>query len=155
MVAINLHRLWLMSKTTKRPTTSEFLQLFRTSAKFLQSACFVILYQAFRDASHSPCSAVASRMAFRLTTRMWNLRILRSQCQVFYPQEVSLYPAASPEGKVQLRGRSLLQVARTHLLLLLEMPVRHIHSTPSRRKRARRFRDAWTTRRISTPLGCG
>jgi hypothetical protein len=50
MVAISLHRLWLISKTTKRPTTSEFLQLFRTSAKFFQSACFAILYQAFRDA---------------------------------------------------------------------------------------------------------
>ena len=55
MVAINLHRLWLISKTTKRPTTSEFLQLFRTSAKFFQSACLAILYQAFRDASHSLC----------------------------------------------------------------------------------------------------
>ena len=42
MVAINLHLLWLMSKTTKRPTASEFLQLFRTSAKFCQSACFAI-----------------------------------------------------------------------------------------------------------------
>src|SRR6266699_13943 len=60
MVAISLHLLWLMSKTTKRPTTSEFLQLFRTSAKFFQSACFAILYQAFRDAPHSVCLAVAS-----------------------------------------------------------------------------------------------
>jgi len=81
MVAISLHLLWLMSKTTKRPTTSEFLQLFRTSAKFFQSACFAILYQAFRDAPHSVCLAVASLIAFRLTIRMNNLRILRSYCQ--------------------------------------------------------------------------
>jgi len=45
MVAINLHLLWLMSNTTKRPTESEFFQLFRTSAKFFQFAPFVILYQ--------------------------------------------------------------------------------------------------------------
>src|SRR5437762_6595547 len=81
MVAISLHLLWLMSKTTKRPTTSEFLQLFRTSAKFFQSACFAILYQAFRDAPHSVCLAVASLIDFRLTIRMNNLRILRSKCQ--------------------------------------------------------------------------
>src|SRR5882724_11484680 len=60
MVAISLHLLWLISNTTKGPTTSEFLQLLRTSAKFLQSAFFAILYQAFRDALHSLCLAVAS-----------------------------------------------------------------------------------------------
>src|SRR5262247_3346960 len=81
MVAISLHLLWLMSKTTKRPTTSEFLQLFRTSAKFFQSACFVILYQAFSDAPHSLCFLVASLITFRLMIRMNYLRILRSLCQ--------------------------------------------------------------------------
>src|SRR2546421_1914119 len=81
MVAISLHLLWLISKTTKRPTTSEFLQLFRTSAKFFQSAFLAILYQAFRDAPHSLCLAVASLIAFRLTIRMTNLRILRSLSQ--------------------------------------------------------------------------
>src|SRR2546428_1420312 len=82
IVAISLHLLWLISKTTKRPTTSEFLQLFRTSAKFFQSAFFAILYQALRDAPHSLCLAVASLIAFRLTIRMTNLRILRSLSQV-------------------------------------------------------------------------
>src|SRR6516164_5515439 len=81
MVAISLHLLWLMSKTTKRPTTSGFLQLFRTSEKFFQSACFAILYQAFRDAPHSLCFSVASLIAFRLMIRMNYLRILRSSCQ--------------------------------------------------------------------------
>src|SRR6266699_4076225 len=81
IVAIGLHLLWLISKTTKRPTTSEFLQLFRTSAKFFQSAFFAILYQAFKDAPHSLCLAVASLIAFRLTIRMTNLRILRSLSQ--------------------------------------------------------------------------
>src|SRR6266480_1406972 len=81
IVAIRLHLLWLISKTTKCPTTSEFLQLFRTSAKFLQSAFFAILYQAFRDAPHSLCLAVASLIAFRLTIRMTNLLILRSLSQ--------------------------------------------------------------------------
>lgn len=81
MVAISLHLLWLISKTTKRPTTSEFLQLSRTSEKFSQSAFFAILYQAFRDAPHSLCLAVASLIAFRLTIRMKNLRILRSWSQ--------------------------------------------------------------------------
>src|SRR5947208_15949473 len=84
MVAISLHLLWLISKTTKRPTTSEFLQLLRTSAKFFQSACSAILYQAFRDALHSLCLAAASRSAFRLTIRMANLRLLRSSCQREY-----------------------------------------------------------------------
>src|SRR5260370_23372996 len=77
MTAISLHRLWPISKTTNRPTTSEFLQLLRTSAKFFQSAFFAILYQAFRDAPHSLWLATASRMALRLTIRMGNLRILR------------------------------------------------------------------------------
>src|SRR5712692_245247 len=81
MTAISLHRLWPISKTIKGPTTSEFLQLLRTSAKFFQSAFFAILYQAFRDAPHSLCLAVASRIAFRLTIRITNLRILRSLCQ--------------------------------------------------------------------------
>jgi hypothetical protein len=81
-VAISLHLLLLISKTTKRPTTSEFLQLFRTSAKFFQSAFFAILYQALRDAPHSLCLAVASLIAFRLTIRMTDLRILRSLSQV-------------------------------------------------------------------------
>src|SRR6266550_501535 len=81
IVAISLHLLWLISKTTKCPTTSEFLQLLRTSAKFLQSAFFAILYQAFRDALHSLCLAVASLSVFRLTTRMNDLRILRSLSQ--------------------------------------------------------------------------
>src|SRR6266576_849141 len=66
LVAISLHLLWLISKTTKRPTTSEFLQLFRTSAEFFQSAFFAILYQALTDAPHSLCLAVASLIAFRL-----------------------------------------------------------------------------------------
>src|SRR5207249_11391703 len=78
MLAISLHRLWLISNTTKGPTTSEFLQLFRTSAKFFQSAFFAILYQAFRDAPHSLCLAVAPLIAFRLAIRITNLRILRS-----------------------------------------------------------------------------
>src|SRR5438132_8235015 len=81
MVAISLHRLWLMSNTTKGPTTSEFLQLLRTSAKFFQSAFFAILYHAFREALHSLCLAAASRIALRLTIRMRNLRIMRSRCQ--------------------------------------------------------------------------
>src|SRR5437660_12485915 len=78
MVAISLHLLWLISNTTNRPTTSEFFQLFRTSAKVFQSAFLVILNHALRDAPHSPCLAVASLIAFRLTTRMKNLRIMRS-----------------------------------------------------------------------------
>ena len=53
IVAISLHLLWLISNTTKRPTTSEFFQLFRTSAKFFQSAFLVILYHAVSDARHS------------------------------------------------------------------------------------------------------
>src|SRR5256886_17250956 len=81
MLAISLHRLWLISNTTKGPTTSEFLQLFRTSAKFFQSAFLAILYQAFRDAPHSLCLAVASLIAFRLPIRMPILRILRSLSQ--------------------------------------------------------------------------
>src|SRR5438552_3309164 len=81
IVAISLHLLWLISKTTKRPTTSEFLQLFRTSAKFFRSAFFAIFYQAFRDAPHWLCLAVASLIAFRLTIRITNLRILRSLSQ--------------------------------------------------------------------------
>jgi hypothetical protein len=36
------------------------------------------LYQAFRDVLHSLCLAAASRIAFRLTIRMKNLRIMRS-----------------------------------------------------------------------------
>src|SRR5690348_3236451 len=78
---MSLHLLWLISNTTNGPTTSEFLQLFRTSAKFFQSAFFAILYHAFSDALHSLCFADASRIAFRLTIRMKNLRILRSRCQ--------------------------------------------------------------------------
>ena len=78
IVAISRHRLWLISKTTNLPTTSEFLQLLRTSAKFFQSAFFAILYQALRDALHSLCRAVAARMAFRLTIRIRNLRNMRS-----------------------------------------------------------------------------
>src|ERR1700682_1304001 len=70
IVAINLHLLWLMSNTTKRPTTSEFFQLFRTSAKFFQSAFFAILCHAFKEALHSRCLAVASLIAFRLTIRI-------------------------------------------------------------------------------------
>src|SRR5271167_234334 len=81
MVAISRHLLWLTLKTTKRPATSEFLQLFRTSAKFFHSAFLAILYHALRDAPHSLCLAVASRIAFRLTIRMRNLRNLRSACQ--------------------------------------------------------------------------
>src|SRR5271170_797741 len=81
MVAISLHLLWLISNTTKRPTTSEFLQLFRTSAKVFQSAFLATLYHAFRDAPHSLCLAAASRIVLRLTIRMRNLRITRSQCQ--------------------------------------------------------------------------
>src|SRR5438094_8503085 len=79
IVAITLHLLWLISNTTKRPTTSEFLQLFRTSAKFFQSALLVILYHAFREAPHSLCLAAASLIVFRLTIRIKDLRILRSQ----------------------------------------------------------------------------
>src|SRR5712692_4367920 len=81
MVAISLHRLCPISNTTKRPTTSEFFQLFRTSAKLFQSELLVILNQAFRDAPHSLWLAVASRIAFRLTTRIGHLRNLRSFCQ--------------------------------------------------------------------------
>src|ERR1700682_2822933 len=81
MVAISLHLLLPISKTTNRPTTSEFLQLLRTCAKFFQFAFFAILYQALRDAPHSLCRTVASRIAFRLTIRMTNLRNLRSGCQ--------------------------------------------------------------------------
>jgi hypothetical protein len=44
----NLARLRI--KCAKRVATSEFLQLFRTSAKFFQSAFLATLYQAFRDA---------------------------------------------------------------------------------------------------------
>src|SRR6266852_9630844 len=102
MVAISLHLLWLMSNTTKDPTTSEFLQLFRTSAKFFQSAFFAILYQALREALHSPCLAAASRIAFRLTTRMRNLRIMRSRCQDHQPA----WPSSSatfPQGAPPLR----------------------------------------------------
>src|SRR5215472_10484849 len=62
-----MHRLWLISNTTKRPTTSEFFQLFRTSAKFFQSAFLAILNHALREALHSLCLAVASLIAFRLT----------------------------------------------------------------------------------------
>src|SRR5260370_40685527 len=99
MTAISLHRLWPISKTTNRPTTSEFLQLLRTSAKFFQSAFFAILYQALRDAPHSLCLAVASRIAFRLTIRIKNLRILRSQCQA----EIAR-PAAPRSAKTPLGG---------------------------------------------------
>src|SRR5271170_4164928 len=81
MVAISLHRLWLMSNTTKRPATSEFLQPLRTSVKLFQSAFLTILCQAFSDALHSLCRAMASRIALRLTIRMRNLRILRSYSQ--------------------------------------------------------------------------
>src|SRR5260370_1856018 len=81
MVAISLHLLWLISNTTKGPTTSEFLQMLRTSGKFRQSAFFAILYQAFREALHPPCLADASRIAFRLTIGMRSLRIMRSRCQ--------------------------------------------------------------------------
>src|SRR5712675_2091543 len=70
MVAISRQRLWLISKTTNFPTTSEFLQLFRTSAKLFQSAFSAILYQALREAPHSLCRAVAARIAFRLTIRI-------------------------------------------------------------------------------------
>jgi len=69
--------IWVISNTTKDPTTSEFLQLFRTSAKCFQSAFFAILYRAFREALHSLCLAAACRIAFRLTTRMTDLRIMR------------------------------------------------------------------------------
>src|SRR5437016_7802764 len=81
IVAISLHLLWLISNTTNRPTTSEFFQLFRTSANVFQSAFLVILNHAFGDAPHSPCSAVASLIALRLTIRMKNLRIMRSRRQ--------------------------------------------------------------------------
>src|SRR5690242_6097634 len=105
MVAISLF--WLISNTTKRPTTSEFLQLFRTSAKFFQSAFFAILYQAFRDALHSRCSAAASRIAFRLTTRMTNLRIMRSWRQ----PEISISPRNSaPTGQAG-RGKKGAELA--------------------------------------------
>src|SRR6266404_1841814 len=105
IVAISLHRLWLISKTTKGPTTSEFLQLFRTSAKFLQSAFFAILYQAFRDALHSPCLAAASRIAFRLTIRMTNLRNMRSYCQ----SEISILPSKfGANGSSGVQGRTEL-----------------------------------------------
>src|SRR6266478_1972326 len=87
IVAISLHLLWLISNTTKRPATSEFFQLFRTSAKFFQSAFLVILYHAFRDAPHSRCLAVACLIAFRLTISMENLRILRRRCQPGTPAQ--------------------------------------------------------------------
>jgi len=73
MVAISRQRLLLISKTTKGPTTSEFLQLLRTSVKFFQSAFLAVLYQAFRAAPHSLCAEVASRIAFWLTIRAGKL----------------------------------------------------------------------------------
>src|SRR6516225_5644029 len=103
MVAISLHLLWPISNTTKRPTTSECFQLFRTSAKFFQSALLVILYHAFRDAPHSLCLAVASRIAFRLTIRIKNLLILRSQCQAdtrFLTPETWPYPPDISEPSI-------------------------------------------------------
>src|SRR6267142_230983 len=106
MVAISLHRLWLISNTTKGPTTSEFLQPFRTSAKFFQSAFFAILYQAFRDALHSPCLAAASRIALRLTIRMTNLRNMRSYCQL----DISILPS-----KFGVNGSSGVKKRRTEL----------------------------------------
>src|SRR5713226_3271713 len=106
MVAISLHLLWLISNTTKGPTISEFLQLFRTSAKFFQSAFFAILYQAFREALHSPCLAAASRIAFRLTIRMRNLRIMRSWCQ----SEISILPS-----KVGVKGSGGVKKRRLEL----------------------------------------
>src|SRR5258708_26306497 len=99
MVAISRHLLWLISNTTKGPTTSEFLQLLRTSAKFRQSACFAILYQAFREALHSPCLVAPSRIAFRLTIPMRNLRIMRSRCQDHpppWPSSSATFPQVAP-----------------------------------------------------------
>jgi hypothetical protein len=88
------------------------LQLFRTSAKFLQSAFLAILYHAFSDAPHSPCLAIASRIAFRLTIRMQNLRIMRSLCQ--RPQV--LPPHQKPRHHPPRRRRpSLAQALRPRL----------------------------------------
>ena len=81
MVAIPLRLLWLMSKSTKRLSQSEFAQLFRTSAKFFQSAPLVTLYHAFKDALHSVCLADASLIASRLMIRIQHLRMLRSRRQ--------------------------------------------------------------------------
>ena len=117
MVAISLHRLWLISKTTKRPTTSEFLQLLRTSAKFFQSAFSAILYQAFSDAPHSLCWAVASRIAFRLTIRINHLRNLRSQCQAKIRLLPLLDPHKAPAGRVAA-PRSAKKPPRGPLFLL-------------------------------------
>src|SRR5712675_32677 len=97
IVAISLHLLWLISNTTKRPATSQFFQLFRTSAKVFQSEYLVILYQEFREAPHSACLAVASRIAFRLTIRIQNLRIMRSPSQPKFSQ-----PGTLPPGCVSL-----------------------------------------------------
>src|SRR6516162_391889 len=58
-----------MSKTTHVPTLSEFLQLCFKSAKCAQPALLVTLYQIDKDASHSGCSSLASRIFFRLITR--------------------------------------------------------------------------------------
>jgi hypothetical protein len=80
MYAISLHLLLLISKTTQIPTLSEFLQLPLTSPKCFQSVetFLTILYQADKDAAHSGCALLASRIFFRLITRTINLRILRS-----------------------------------------------------------------------------
>jgi molybdopterin-binding protein len=51
---------------------------------------FAILYQAFRDAPHSPCPAVSSLIAFRLTIRIENLRIVRSLSQAENDEVVGL-----------------------------------------------------------------
>jgi hypothetical protein len=110
MVAIDLRVLWLISKTTNRPTTSEFLQLFRTSAKFFQSAFFVILCPAFRDAPHSPCLAVASLIAFRLIRRLhrsWLRRLRPVEDRFDKHEELQVLFARKPRsgslGKYTLR----------------------------------------------------
>src|SRR5207247_9786515 len=53
----HLYLLWLISNTTKGPTTSGFLQLFRTAAKFLRIGC------RFAHRSNPPALRIRSRRA--------------------------------------------------------------------------------------------
>src|SRR5260370_12092695 len=149
MTAISRHRLWPISKTTNRPTTSEFLQLLRTSAKFFQSAFFAILYQAFRDAPHSLWLATASRMALRLTIRMGNLRILRRAC----PAE-NWNAQRDPQerlGSVQA-GRGVTQSPITgdcKLTVRVDGPLRDRGGSGGRGRRLGKIRQC---RRVREPL---
>jgi hypothetical protein len=93
IVAISLHRWWLISNTTNRPKMSEFLQLFLTSAKFFQSAPLATLYHTFKDAPHLLWLAAASLIAFLLTILMNNLRNVRSLYQALNLRLITKLPA--------------------------------------------------------------